>query len=291
MSQLPSNRRSETRKRATRGFSQGANSAFTLIELLVVIAIIAILAAILFPVFAQAREKARQTSCLSNEKQIMLGAMQYTQDYDEMEVYAYGTGKTGTVVWYQLLDPYVKNKQIYHCPDDTYSRGNNEFESQGNTVIGHPAIPVSYGITLPYYNANGWWHGLYSTGGDQSSEPRITSPSNTIFLSERWNGYKMYDVSWAAENWCNGGEFLAGQNGQIAAAVGHTGGSNYGFADGHAKFLRYEQTVKQQGNEKPYNDPVYGTMSQARCYATAAEAKAGASPSAQYFGMWTTVQE
>src|SRR5579875_2422284 len=82
---------------------------FTLIELLVVIAIIAILAAILFPVFAQAREKARQTSCLSNEKQIGLGLMQYVQDYDE--VYPYMTFNGGNYDWTYAVGPYIKNGQ------------------------------------------------------------------------------------------------------------------------------------------------------------------------------------
>src|ERR1700733_12377722 len=89
--------------------------AFTLIELLVVIAIIAILAAILFPVFAQAREKARQTSCLSNEKQLALAAVQYTQDYDEMWPIASTGGQYG---WAGKLYAYVKSVQVFQCPDD-----------------------------------------------------------------------------------------------------------------------------------------------------------------------------
>src|SRR2546423_14978469 len=102
-------------------------AAFTLIELLVVIAIIAILAAILFPVFAQAREQARKTSCLSNVKQIALGSAMYTQDYDEQFVVAWGA-PAGP--WTDLLQPYIKNGQerpgeswnrstgIWHCPSD-----------------------------------------------------------------------------------------------------------------------------------------------------------------------------
>ena len=93
-------------------------SGFTLIELLVVIAIIAILAAILFPVFAKAREKARQTACTSNLKQLGLGMLQYIQDYDE--TFPVGTGYSGPCRgWAGQLYPYVKSYGVYSCPDDT----------------------------------------------------------------------------------------------------------------------------------------------------------------------------
>ncbi len=92
-------------------------TGFTLIELLVVIAIIAILAAILFPVFAKAREKARQTACLSNARQLVTGLMQYVQDHDEMlpaEVAAVVPGEDGGIVW--QIDPYVKSQQLMGLP-------------------------------------------------------------------------------------------------------------------------------------------------------------------------------
>ena len=110
-----------------------SNAGFTLIELLVVIAIIAILAAILFPVFAQAREKARGASCLSNIKQLTLGMMMYSQDYDETfpewrwdQNYSTNWGDKGwyspnnaTTIWYYAIYPYVKNGKVYSCPSAT----------------------------------------------------------------------------------------------------------------------------------------------------------------------------
>jgi prepilin-type N-terminal cleavage/methylation domain-containing protein/prepilin-type processing-associated H-X9-DG protein len=119
-------------------------SAFTLIELLVVIAIIAILAAILFPVFAQAREKARQASCLSNQKQLGLGIMQYVQDYDETYPQAYyyknntattnGGSAGGYITWTVTVQPYVKNAQIFVCPSD---------RTQGLTPDNPPCNPFT----------------------------------------------------------------------------------------------------------------------------------------------------
>src|SRR5215208_6910948 len=98
-----------------RRFSQG----FTLIELLVVIAIIAILAAILFPVFAQAREKARSASCLSNVKQLSLGLMMYVQDNDEFMPYGYAytwPGQKELTYWHDHIRPYIKSEALYKCP-------------------------------------------------------------------------------------------------------------------------------------------------------------------------------
>ncbi len=116
---------------------------FTLIELLVVIAIIAILAAILFPVFARAREKARQTSCLSNLKEIGLGILMYAQDYDEKLPRSGGyrsftelSDPIGRCYWFMQTVPYIKNSQIFSCP----SYDNNRVYS-GGTSGPHPDFP------------------------------------------------------------------------------------------------------------------------------------------------------
>lgn len=120
------------------------HKGFTLIELLVVIAIIAILAAILFPVFAKAREKARQTSCQSNLKQIGLGFVQYTNDYDEKYPAA--------VNWASAIYPYEKSTNVFHCPDDTNTANttssplsyavNNNLAGHNQAILSSPSVTV-----------------------------------------------------------------------------------------------------------------------------------------------------
>jgi prepilin-type N-terminal cleavage/methylation domain-containing protein/prepilin-type processing-associated H-X9-DG protein len=130
-------RRATLRERKCSAFTSRKSSAFTLIELLVVIAIIAILAAILFPTFAKAREKGRQTSCLSNLKQVGMGLHQYMQDYDSVfprnEQTVGGCPQT-------LLNPYIKSKQIWACPSDL----NESVQAQTNPTI------VSYHLNTQF---------------------------------------------------------------------------------------------------------------------------------------------
>jgi prepilin-type N-terminal cleavage/methylation domain-containing protein/prepilin-type processing-associated H-X9-DG protein len=130
---------------------------FTLIELLVVIAIIAILAAILFPVFARARENARRASCQSNLKQIGLGLLQYSQDYDENLVNVNIGGTAGTGYWMNVVQPYVKSGQLFVCPSETgvtfvtNSSAQYEMGSYGinnfNRATGEPTPPGGFGGT------------------------------------------------------------------------------------------------------------------------------------------------
>ena len=145
--------------------SDKTRSAFTLIELLVVIAIIAILAAILFPVFARARENARRSSCQSNLKQIGLGLIQYTQDYDEKLVNSYYGSATNpqnssipgsNYKWMDAIQPYMKSTQIFTCPSDTGQAGASEIYTPYSNLpaAGSAQFFGSYGINQTFANAN-----------------------------------------------------------------------------------------------------------------------------------------
>jgi prepilin-type N-terminal cleavage/methylation domain-containing protein/prepilin-type processing-associated H-X9-DG protein len=156
-----------------------ARRGFTLIELLVVIAIIAILASILFPVFAKAREKARQASCASNEKQLTLGVIQYTQDNDEQM--PEGGGNIGRG-WGARIYPYVKSVNVYKCPDDPTPTGYNNV---GNKETDYP---ISYMLNINLCNTrNGGSNTLASENApavtvlfleSQGSQADITNVAN-----------------------------------------------------------------------------------------------------------------
>ncbi len=159
-------------------------SGFTLIELLVVIAIIAILAAILFPVFATAREKARQTSCASNLKQLGLAIVQYTQDYDEtmpnpsvVTTTAYSASGYWTcgMGWAGILYPYVKAKGVYTCPSDPTLMPNANYQE------------ISYAINVNAVGSKAGGFGIPSGVGYQVPHPQVstmTAPAKTVLFTE-----------------------------------------------------------------------------------------------------------
>jgi len=189
---------------------------FTLIELLVVIAIIAILAAILFPVFARAREKARQTSCLNNIKQIGTAIMMYVQDYDEKFVDTSSQWR-----WYIPTQPYIMNDQVFYCP----SMGSDAGNSYTDYVI----------------------NGVFAHGMSQSEVKRA---AKTILIGERiddgpWDGYHPWPADGAS--WGNINAYTAsdGHNWFLdhISKDRHNDGCNYAFADGHGKWLKWDQTL------------------------------------------------
>jgi prepilin-type N-terminal cleavage/methylation domain-containing protein/prepilin-type processing-associated H-X9-DG protein len=153
---------------------------FTLIELLVVIAIIALLAAILFPVFARARENARKSSCSNNLKQLAVGVAQYTQDFDEAFPWAWNPVNGSNVNWWQIVYPYVKNTQVFSCPSDS-SRiaGGNGFSGQpapNGYVDGR--FHISYGVNYPIFANGGAGTG---TAFNLSDMPK---PSQTVLMCD-----------------------------------------------------------------------------------------------------------
>ncbi|MCE5240846.1 DUF1559 domain-containing protein [bacterium] len=194
---------------------------FTLIELLVVIAIIAILAAILFPVFARAREKARQTNCVANVRQLGTALQMYTDDYDEtLPRFNFGAimvgGSPQNQTWARVIKPYVKNNQLYVCP----SKKTNGwlFESDSDTVW----APCGYGVNDAYV--------FPGVGYSVVSLSQVGDPASTISLSERagLNTVRIYAPV------AQGG---AGANPSCNVDGRHNNGANFLFLDSHAKFM------------------------------------------------------
>lgn len=213
-----------------------SRSGFTLIELLVVIAIIAILAAILFPVFAQAREKARAISCLSNVKQAGIALAMYTQDYDET------TPKLGAgTEWWTQLYPYVKNVDVFFCPDR--SDGGSDTEHVG----GNGGTP----ITIPHLVGFGYnWGPIQRRGGGMLkgqqyvngvdgpkfipgvSLAEMVAPAQLVSFGDS------YDTPRITGTWTF---LLCTWQGTTNSTLRHSGGQfNWAFADGHAKSIKMQ---------------------------------------------------
>lgn len=193
-------------------------AGFTLIELLVVIAIIAILAAILFPVFAQAREKARQTSCLSNNRQYATATLMYVQDYDEtMPFSAYLSGSC-VATYYWAVAPYVKNDQVTLCPSEPQAM-------QLQALVGAPCANTppytSYSVNSAVFQ-NGFFPGVTGVNLAQINRPAETAMS--------YDG----NVTPGAG---------PGQQVQLVQAR-HNSTFNTNFVDGHAKAIQATKTGK-----------------------------------------------
>ncbi len=261
--------------------SRDARTGFTLIELLVVIAIIAILAAILFPVFAQAREKARSVSCLSNTRQMGTAFIMYVQDYDELFPIGASQGNDKTWLWNfnlpvpynwrplaetdrrvyaaknlwaNTIQTYIKNSQLYQCP------------SSPETKLGIPDYATP---RVPWTNLSYTFNGLLSS----YNQAGLATPANLPLL---WEGrgkasvagfaltnptLQCPDSSQACVYQPRGAGGCATGNGSVGAMFGlsgtmfiHTGGANFTLADGHAKWRRLGATATSNPNVDPYTN-------------------------------------
>ncbi|MEJ5253248.1 MAG: DUF1559 domain-containing protein [Armatimonadota bacterium] len=247
---------------------------FTLIELLVVIAIIAILAAILFPVFAQARDKARATACLSNTKQLALAWHMYVTDYEEtLPLYWYGTA---IGYWHAVLLPYMKNRGILVCPSASIVAGSGEFCDPRVTGV-PPESSAWWGSGSYGYNYYYLGPGFTTPDGSVMTMGAIDRPAETVAITEITKvvnpGSTYPGALWLTPvywNTCAGppGSALFGQ--QIAER--HNNGNNVVFCDGHAKWLKKSTLGDFNGNGKLDNgwfclkkDVIGGAWGQAPC--------------------------
>lgn len=205
--------------------AQGRNKGFTLIELLVVIAIVSLLAAILFPVFARARENARRGNCLSNLKQIGLATMQYNRDYDDrLPGYYLDDGQnhcpTPSIMWYSGLMPYIQNPQIFMCPSE--KKGVNTPFLRCWTW---ETYPVVYGINQDAT--------AYNLTDNPTLSSQLVNPAELALYGDS----AIYDAPIISRNdACSAVPYVSNR---------HFEGTDFAFADGHVKWLGYSKVCEE----------------------------------------------
>ncbi|HLK55780.1 MAG TPA: DUF1559 domain-containing protein [Chthonomonadaceae bacterium] len=222
---------------------------FTLIELLVVIAIIAILAAILFPVFSQAREKARAISCLSNTRQLGMAITMYADDHDEGYPCTCMQGMGMMTVdpqdWITTVQPYIKSAAIFRCPSDTSPLWNNMMTPR----------TTSYGFNAYFMPVQEPYFGVQMA--------QINKPAECVLVAEladAWTQDFFMPMYWGNPPKVNNPpmqmmEWDDTMQAPMSVAIRrHQGGANYVFAEGHAKFQRFSQTFQQSPGNPPIVD-------------------------------------
>lgn len=221
---------------------------FTLIELLVVIAIISILAAILFPVFARARENARRTSCLANVKQLALGVMMYSEDYDGRLLYYAAAPSEGSSSMLTGVLPYVKNSQIFRCPSSRLT-GSNPITSTNVPANGtHYGMPAAAGASP---------NTIVMGSGSVQLMGTIPQPALQCLFAETMRaggslfgqtGFDRFRANNLADTGLSGIIPGFGAAGLISEENRHFDGGNYAFVDGHAKWLKKEAVAVPNAN-------------------------------------------